>query len=1091
MKELDDLLSVWEHHKEKGESISAEELCRENPELLDEVRRHIRALEEVASRFGIEESQFRNATLGSRSHNDQLLNREFQITNRYQIVQHHASGGLGDVFLATDPVINRKVAIKFPRQSRLTKEHLARFEREARITGQLDHPGIVAVHSLKLADDTQPCYVMRFVQGPTLHERVKAFHENTAETHERGRFATVAFRELLQHFVALCNIVGYAHDRGVIHRDIKPSNVILGPYGETFLMDWGLARELGGLHSRSNTATPAIRDATAPADDPVLRPDAVDTVGQLDTDRAAGSQPELAASPEAQFTQNGQFLGTPAFAAPEQLLGQIAQTDRRTDLYALGATLFFLITGQPAVRDAGSPAHMQSLNSGQLSWTPYPNATPAALRAICHHAMAFVPADRYPSALALAADVQQFLADEPVSVLAEPWSSRGFRWLRRNRTLTFTVATGLVLLSLLSVFATLWVSRLNSRLMTLNSELGQTNAELTASRNREEHARELAEANFDAAREAVQQYLISIDDNEKLDQTDFSDLKRELLTSAKPFLERLRDQESSNPGVEISRIEAAYRLALIEHETGNFSRAKAEYEQCIAMVQDARKQDPDNLELIYRLGKCYVGLASGLRRQGEMDRAEQLSRDAVELADKALLQYPDEVRLLDILNGSRIELGSTLSMKGDQPTAAEVLEQAIASGTIHLKLEPDSKKSLENLASAHEQLGFVLRQTGKRSESLEHRQLAMGFREQLVQRFPNRARFRTYLGMSHLNLGVMLAETGKPDLARDHYLKGLEIQQRLASDFPNNPLHLEHAAKSLNNLGNVAPVNGPGPTPDDYYQQAIEIHQQLCDRFKGDNTQAVGLGGAYCNLANFQMKFDPALAIETFAKAEDILKRFEEKSPDIPSMRSNLRNVYGGRASAFGMLYRPVEAQRDWLSASEYDEGPNRAFFQQQATEAEGKTQKVTQFEAALETGLESSDPEELAAFGEFCQARKQNHLAVKSFRQAFAEEPDLIAKFGDNGALAALAIVCESDSEPQSETDDQKRRELRAEALTWLTTQLDQLPSGSARKQKLRQWLLHPQLTSLKKQEINPDFDSAESSAWRSFWQRVEEGLK
>lgn len=1109
---VDELLSEWEEQYERGCRLTPEELCVDQPELLPEVRSQIAALLAIEANFG---GLFgdKSADAGSDSH-AQRLSQSWRVTSEFKLLGLHASGGLGDVYRAQDPIIDRQVAIKFPRRSQLTTHQLARFEREARITGQLDHPGIVAVHSLQHSETTEPFYVMRFVQGPTLHERVRTHWENTANSPGQRPFTSVAFRELLQQFVALCNIVAYAHDRGVIHRDIKPSNVILGPYGETFLMDWGLALRLGEsesdarleadpcLESRAVTRgddSPA-RDGAEPEKEAALAPQEECDQGETarppsETDHAVPTPATSGRDPR--FTHSGQFLGTPAFAAPEQMLGQVGLTDRRADIYALGGTLFFLIAGQPPIQDAGGLEHRQSLRQGKLSLTTFPDSTPRALQAICRRALMVDPADRYTSALALAADVRQFLADEPISAMADPWSHKITRLLRRNRTLALTIASSLLLLTSIAMFATFWVAGLNRRLVAINADLEQTNTSLVESQRREEQARGLAEQNFDAAQGAVQQYLISIDDSEKLDQADFSELKRELLTSAKPFLERLRDQPTADAGVQRSRIEAAFRLALIEQETGNLHESISEYERCIEMVQEALRREPDNLELVYRLGRCYCNLANGFRRQGNIERTKQLSRSAIELANNYLEQRPKELRMLELLNVALVELGSTLHQHNEQPEANDVLRQAIESGRTHYDLDPKSEKASENLAMAHEQLGFVLRAEGKRELSLEHRQQAMALRQELVERFPQRTRYRTLLGMSCLNLGVMLAETGQQELARETYLKGLDIHQRLAADFPSNPMHLEHVAKSLNNLGNIAPAEGPGPTPEEYLRQAIQIHEQLAERFKDDPNQPVSLGGAYCNLGNYQMRADPILAIATYDRAEEILKVVEQRNPDLVALRSNLRNVYGGRASAQGMVYQPTAAQNDWLKAAEYDEGPNREFFNQQAVEAGVKAQKVTQFEAAIETGLDTTDPQAQAEFAEFCSARKMYVLALETFQQAFTEQPDLVREFGDNAALAALAVANESVEGAELPEDlgadlqADQRREWRGLALVWLSQQLDSTADDPGRKQRLRQWLRHPQLIGLRTPAANSDLNATEIDAWTKFWTNVDAALQ
>jgi serine/threonine protein kinase len=215
--------------------------------------------------------------------------------DRYSVTRLHATGGLGRVWLAHDPGMNREVALKelLPERSGLPAA-AARFVREARITGQLEHPGIVPVYELAGDDTGAPFYTMRFVRGRTLGEAIAGYHQRRAS----GTAGALDLRELLAAFVTLCQAVAYAHSRRVIHRDLKPANVILGDFGEVILLDWGFAKVLG----EPETADPnATRDALASAADPG---DGVSA------------------------TRYGQVLGTPANMAPRTGRGR-DRSDRR------------------------------------------------------------------------------------------------------------------------------------------------------------------------------------------------------------------------------------------------------------------------------------------------------------------------------------------------------------------------------------------------------------------------------------------------------------------------------------------------------------------------------------------------------------------------------------------------------------------------------------------------------------------------------------------------------------------------------------------------------------------------------------------
>jgi serine/threonine protein kinase len=168
---------------------------------------------------------------------------------RYQVLRPHAKGGLGEVSVALDRELQREVALKEIRPEYADDPNSrGRFLREAEVTGSLEHPGIVPVYGLGASPDGRPYYAMRFVQGQTLKDAIRHLHEERPDRDPEG--SARMLRGLLGRFVAVCNAVAYAHSRGVLHRDLKPANVMLGKFGETLIVDWGLAkaggREAGG-----------------------------------------------------------------------------------------------------------------------------------------------------------------------------------------------------------------------------------------------------------------------------------------------------------------------------------------------------------------------------------------------------------------------------------------------------------------------------------------------------------------------------------------------------------------------------------------------------------------------------------------------------------------------------------------------------------------------------------------------------------------------------------------------------------------------------------------------------------------------------
>jgi serine/threonine protein kinase/formylglycine-generating enzyme required for sulfatase activity len=341
------------------------------------------------------------------------LGRPTSTGGRFRVVRLYARGGLGEVYVAIDSELKREVALKQIQEGYADDPRSRqRFLLEAEVTGRLEHPGIVPIYGLGFHDQGRPYYAMRLIRGESLKQAIAEFHSENRKRGGRG-VDSLALRKLLARFLAVCDAVAYAHGRGVLHRDIKPSNVMLGPYGETLVVDWGLAKAVG-----------QIDPASLPQEPP------------LDPESASEAQP----------TQAGSRLGTPGYMAPEQFAGRLEEVGPRSDVYSLGATLYTILAGQPPYTGQQLADVLPAMEKGEF---PPPRRIKPwideALEVVCLKAMAFRPEDRYKGARELADDIQRWLADEPVSAWREPLTRRIGRWARRHRTLVASSAVAAVL----------------------------------------------------------------------------------------------------------------------------------------------------------------------------------------------------------------------------------------------------------------------------------------------------------------------------------------------------------------------------------------------------------------------------------------------------------------------------------------------------------------------------------------------------------------------------------------------------------------------------------------------------------------------
>ena len=375
------------------------------------------------------------------------------IDDRFQVIRRHASGGLGHVNVARDKQLGRDVAVK-EMQARFVnqEEYRNRFLREAEITGRLEHPSIVPVYAMGVDEHGEPYYAMRLIQGKSLLAAIDDLPSDASPLERR---------QLIRRFLDVCQAVDYAHSQGVIHRDIKPDNIMLGDFGETFLVDWGLAKKI---------------------DEPE---------GENDVS-ATGSDSQ---------TRYGVAMGTPAYMSPEQAAGELHRVDHRSDVYSLGATLLHLVSGSP-------PLSLDQRRGSQLS--EHQNYVPAAWLAICKHAMETDLIDRYHSVGLLIQDIECTLSDQPNAVFADPWQTRARRFVQQHQTASVTAVLSICLICI-GLVAYSWVTKNHATATARHAaQLKGKNKQLDESVQRETSARKAAESSQKQMTDAMESLFKSI-----------------------------------------------------------------------------------------------------------------------------------------------------------------------------------------------------------------------------------------------------------------------------------------------------------------------------------------------------------------------------------------------------------------------------------------------------------------------------------------------------------------------------------------------------------------------------------------------------
>ncbi len=453
---------------------------------------------------------------------------------RYRILRPHAEGGLGCVLVAYDEELHREVALKEikPQFARDISSR-NRFMLEAEVTGGLEHPGIVPVYGLGQYSDGRPYYAMRFIRGDSLKEAIEQFHaapmtkpktsgsassgpapknqeystiignesqvaaasprESASRLVSSEAFAGVEFRKLLGRFIDVCQAIEYAHSRGVLHRDLKPGNIMLGKYGETLVVDWGLAKIAGK------------EDRFANVDEATLVP-------------SSGSSIEK--------TAFGWAIGTPGYMSPEQAAGNLEEIGPATDVYSLGATLYHILTGRAPFAKQNLAELLERVKVGAFPLPREINSKiPKTLEAVCLKAMALKSVERYVCSAAIAEDIEHWLADEPVNAYRETTISQAARWVRKHRTAAVSGAAAFVLVTVVSTVYG----------MLLNSAQGKV---ITAQQS---EARQLQNALYNE-KEAQRQLHLKEQETKRADEEairakvsgELTSFMRELFTSSDP-----------------------------------------------------------------------------------------------------------------------------------------------------------------------------------------------------------------------------------------------------------------------------------------------------------------------------------------------------------------------------------------------------------------------------------------------------------------------------------------------------------------------------------------------------------------------------
>lgn len=624
---------------------------------------------------------------------------------RYLLLEEIRSGGMGQVFRAYDRICGRLVALKKIRREYAEDAQMReRFLSEVELTAGLEHPGVIPIYDHSVDADGREFYVMRLIHGAdtgTLQHAITRFHGSAINQQERetgfwGLKTRAEFRKLIESVLMVTGTTAYAHSRGIAHRDLKPANLLVGPFGETLVADWGLAKRI-----------------TFPGPRP------------YETDHY---NPSLNISPLWQFRgdTNSQGVGTPGFRAPEVLTGSATANLVAADIYSLGAILNCVIHGSVQSNTASDVEY--SVNN-------LPNAI-KPLVAIAKKAMSSDTSNRYSDAQSLSDDISNWLAGEPVSAYPETLVERLWNWPSRNRLISSAIA-GATLIALLSSAIFSWYQ---SRQKTeLRRALSMASALLLENQEAKRTVEESSTQRETLALHAIIEFQSLLTLNPSLQSApEFRVVREKVLKESRSFYESLVksfEQSKQIDDVSLGRLtDAAMALMLLENELGNTNAALSIAESA---CQRLRNSQHSSTLLEYHLGRMLafrgnIAVRHGQKKQGLIDQEEAVQY-LEPLLNSEKLSQEQRRNAVSLWSRAASPMAIGMMAKGELQKPKELLQKILevleADSTISLQTELLKIQSHGNLALVR----FYSKDISGAYQSLASAELAVENYERLME----------------------------------------------------------------------------------------------------------------------------------------------------------------------------------------------------------------------------------------------------------------------------------------------------------------------------------------------------------------------
>ncbi len=712
----------------------------------------------------------------------------------YTNLKEIARGGMGVVFQARQKSLDRRVALKMLLAGPLASaDDLQRFRTEAEAAASLQHPHIVPIYEVG-THDGYPYLSMQLLEGGSL-----AHVAGQAPWLVEGRKSA---RRVAQLLLDVAGAVQHAHQRGILHRDLKPSNVLLDAGGQVYVSDFGLAKR--GL--------------------------------PLSETRATGS------SAARELTQTGAILGTPAYMAPEQAIGERGAVTVAADVYGLGAILYELLTGRPPFRGQ-TPLDTLRLVLEQEPIAParLNKHVDRDLETICLKCLHKQPARRYSSAEELALDLERYLRGEPIQARPVGTLERSWRWCKRQPAVAgLTLALLLTLTAALSLVTVLWfrAERHADRAEAALLQVEQRNREIEAAqvrieqKHREaENARAEADASFHLAHSAVVDFSKRI--LADLRQSSGSQpLEKAILELTLEYFQKFVEKRGHDPALKYELADTYGSIAKITQAIGSREKAVDAWRQALTLYRELHDSAPTDRRLCRELAgtllNLSVALPGGTEKFATLNEAKRAYEDFLPMA-------PDDV---DLRAGYALvlhNLGVHHDHAGQFPEAAACFDGAATIQQQLLRQNQQDDAVQGGLASTYYNLAIVLsRQTASTDLALCALRHSQHLREDLARRFPSDPRRRADALSVQSTAGVILGNQGRIDEAVTMSLELLAERKKLVATNPSVTRYQHEQAETHQHLGYLYNRRHDRDGARAEYEQAGDLYARLLQREPGN-----------------------------------------------------------------------------------------------------------------------------------------------------------------------------------------------------------------------------------------------------------------